>query len=139
MIVVDTNIIAYMIFPGDYTQSVESLHEFDPHWEVPVLWRSEFLNVVALHFRKNLINYLEALDAIEKGIKLIGAREHEVSAFATMEFVQNSPCSSYDCEFMALADRLNVNLITYDKQILRTFPVLALRPEEYIKNNKIKE
>jgi predicted nucleic acid-binding protein len=106
---------------------------------VPLLWRSEFLNIVTLHFRKNLINYIEALDAIEKGIKLIGAREHEVSAFAAMEFVQQSNCSPYDCEFIALADRLNVNLVTYDKQILNTFPMLAVPPEEYIKHNKIRE
>ena len=133
MIVVDTNIIACLVFPGNCTQSVESLHEFDPHWEVPFLWRSEFLNVVTLHLRKNLINYLEALDAIEKGIKLIGAREHEVSAFAAMEFVHHSTCSPYDCEFLALADRLKVNLVTYNKEILKTFPMLASRPEEYIK------
>ena len=124
MIVVDTNVIAYMIFPGGYTQSVESLHEFDPHWEVPVLWRSEFLNVVSLHFRKNLINYLEALDALETGIKLIGTGEHEVSTFA-----------AYDCEFIALADRLGVNLITYDKQILKEFPTLAFKPEDYLQKN----
>jgi len=92
--------------------------------------------VVSLHFRKNLINYLEALDAVEKGVKLIGDREHEVSSFAIMEFIQNSGCSAYNCEFIALADRLGVNLITYDKQILKEFPSLAFRPEDYLGKNQ---
>lgn len=139
MIVVDTNILAYMAFPGKYTQTVVTLHEVDPQWEVPVLWRSEFLNVVCLYFRKGLIDYLTALDAIERAKQLIGERVHVVSHYAVMEFIQQSACSSYDCEFIALADRLGANLITFDKQIIREFPGLAMTPEDYIKKTRKKE
>lgn len=135
MIVVDTNIIAYMVFPGDYTDAVVSLHEADPQWEAPLLWKSEFLNVVSIYFRKNYISYMEVLDALDHGQRLIGNRTHFPSPYAAMEFIQNSSCSAYDCEFLALADHLKVNLITYDKQILNAFPEIAVRPEDYVAKN----
>ena len=56
MIVVDTNIIAYLYLPTDLTGQAERLLESDPEWAVPVLWRSEFRNVLALYLRKGLIS-----------------------------------------------------------------------------------
>jgi predicted nucleic acid-binding protein len=34
--------------------------------------------------------------------------------------------SSYDCEFIALAQRLSIPLVTTDKKLLRAFPSIAL-------------
>ena len=36
MIVVDSNIVAYLYVPGDYTEQAESLLESDPDWAVPL-------------------------------------------------------------------------------------------------------
>ncbi len=35
-------------------------------------------------------------------------------------------CSAYDCEFVALAIKLNTHLVTMDKKLLRAFPKCAL-------------
>ena len=48
MIVVDTNIVAYLYLPGEHTAAVERLLERDPEWAAPILWRSEFRNILAL-------------------------------------------------------------------------------------------
>lgn len=42
------------------------------------------------------------------------------------ELVRDSDCSAYDCEFIALAMKLNTNLVTEDKKLLRAFPALAV-------------
>ncbi len=42
MIAVDTNVLAYLYLPGEYTAQAEALLERDPDWTAPVLWRSEF-------------------------------------------------------------------------------------------------
>jgi predicted nucleic acid-binding protein len=58
--------------------------------------------------------------------------EHRIGPHHTMELLATSMCSSYDCEFIALADQLNTMLITYDKLILKEFPEIAIKPEGYL-------
>ena len=57
MIVVDTNIIAYLYLPTEYTEGAESLLIREPIWSAPSLWRSEFRNVLALYLRKDIISF----------------------------------------------------------------------------------
>ena len=48
--------------------------------------------------------------------------EFEVDSSAVLELVRGSDCSAYDCEFLALAIKLNTKLVTMDKKLLRAFP-----------------
>ena len=57
MIVVDTNIISYLFFPSKFSELTEELIIKDPHWIAPVLWRSEFRNVLAGYIRNDLIEF----------------------------------------------------------------------------------
>lgn len=45
MIVVDSNVLAYLYLPGEHTAAAERLLEREPEWAAPVLWRSEFRNI----------------------------------------------------------------------------------------------
>lgn len=132
MIVVDTNIIAYMTFATSHSPMVSSLHQRNSVWLAPFLWKSEFLNVLALYYRKGLIDYQESLKALDFAERLIGPRGHTVPSNAIVDVVVNSTCSSYDCEFIALAEKLGTKLITYDKKIIREFPAIAVDPEAYL-------
>jgi len=46
MIVVDTNVIAYFWLPGEYTTFAERALNKDNEWAAPILWRSEFRNIL---------------------------------------------------------------------------------------------
>jgi len=56
MIVVDKNIIVYLYLESGHSVQAEQALEKDTQWAAPLLWRSEFRNVLALYIRKNLLS-----------------------------------------------------------------------------------
>ena len=125
MIVVDTNIIAYLYLSGERSHQAEQLFSLDPHWCAPVLWRSEFRSVLSLYLRKNRLTFEEVSLILEQAEDLLSDNEYEVPSVHIMQLVNSSACSSYDCEFVALARYLGVPLITADKTLLQEFPETA--------------
>lgn len=126
MIVVDTNVIAYLYLESEFTSRAEALLEADPDWCVPLLWRSEFRNVLAGAVRRRSLSFEHALRVLTEAESLLTGCEHEVGSRQVMELVRDSECSAYDCEFVALAAQLGVQLVTMDAKLLRTFPRLAV-------------
>lgn len=126
MIVVDTSIIAYLYLPTDLTGHAERLLEYDPEWAVPILWRSEFRNVLALYLRKELISLGEAVRIQEEAEALLKENEYVSISHDVLKLVSASSCSAYDCEFVALARSHAVKLVTMDRKILADFAETAI-------------
>jgi predicted nucleic acid-binding protein len=133
MIVVDTNVIASMWVPNDMDEWVYQVFKKDDDWVAPLLWRSEFRNVLSIYLRKDILELSVVLQAIEEAEQLMNANEFEVNSTQVMSLVSGSSCSAYDCEFVALADDLNIRLVTFDKRIVREFPDIAITPKEFLK------
>jgi len=125
MIVVDTNILAYLYLPGEFTVAAEALLESDPDWAAPVLWRSEFRNILAGYVRRGSLGFDQALAIQEEAESLLAGAEYEVDSRSVMLLVKDSDCSAYDCEFVALAGQLGTALVTMDSKLLRAFPQIA--------------
>ena len=130
MIVVDTNIVSYLYLAGERSHQAEKLLSIDPHWCTPVLWRSEFRNVLSLYLRKGLLTLADVLLILKQAEELLGDNEYEVPSADVMQMVNLSNCSAYDCEFVALAKYLGAPLITSDKKLLREFPEIAKSLDE---------
>ena len=126
MIVVDSNIIVYLWLPGEFTDNAKKLLFKDEDWMVPFLWRSEFRNVLAHYLRKNLLTLSAAYTIIENAERQFKANEYLINSEHVLELVNISNCSAYDCEYIALAKELNVELFTNDKLILSSFPETAI-------------
>lgn len=122
MIVVDSNVLAYLYLPGEYTAAAEALLEQDSDWAAPILWRSEFRNILAGYMRRKAITFKQANDIQREAESLLEGAEFEVESSAVLELVRDSDCSAYDCEFIALAMTLNTKVVTMDKKLLRAFP-----------------
>lgn len=122
---VDTSVIAYLWIPGTHTAGAEQLLRRDPAWSAPILWRSEFRNVLAGYIRRRLLALATAAQIAEQAEVHMRGREFSVASDEVLRLVAGSRCSAYDCEFVALAEDLGVPLLTTDKQLLAAFPAVA--------------
>ena len=122
MIVVDTNLFAYLYLPGDQTPHARRALERDAAWAAPLLWRSEFCNVLATAVHTRRVGLGGAIEAMDAATHLMVGREFSVHSADVLRLADASGCSAYDCEYVALARDLGVSLVTADRQLLRAFP-----------------
>jgi len=137
MIIADTNIISYLLLPTPYSDSVDALYKIDSDWAAPMLWKSEFRNVLALYLRKKIISLEKALQLQDTAESMMVNNEFDISSSRVLALVEKSSCSAYDCEFIALAHHLNTQLITQDKRILRSFPTTAISVSDFISSQRL--
>ena len=126
MIVVDSNVVAYLYLPNEYTAAAEALLERDPEWAAPILWRSELRNILAGYLRRQTLTFEQVCSLQTEAESLLAGSEFEVDSQAVLELVRDSDCSAYDCEFIALAIKLGTKLVTVDKKLLKAFPTRAV-------------
>jgi predicted nucleic acid-binding protein len=133
VIVVDTNVIAYFIIPGDVSELAEKVRAIDGDWAVPMLWRSELRNVLALYLRQGILALDKAKKYMSRAEELLIRAEHRVESSRVLELAVRSGCSAYDCEFVYLAEALGVPLVTSDKKLVNAFPSIAVSMEAFVK------
>lgn len=132
MIVADANLIAYLVLPGEWTDQAEAVFLADPIWAVPVLWASELRSVMSRYVIGGSLTVAQGSAAMERAEKLVDGREAPVPSRDVLQLSLDSGCSSYDCEYVALAKLLGTPLVTFDKAVLRAFPAVAISPEEFL-------
>lgn len=126
MIVVDSNILAYLYLPCEFTEAAEALLQREPEWAAPVLWRSEFRNILSGYVQRKTLTFEQACSLQDEAEALLGGFEYDVQSRDVLELVRDSDCSAYDCEFVALAKKLGTKLVTMDKKLLKAFPQHAV-------------
>jgi len=135
VIVVDTNILAYLLLSGKHSSQAEQVLAKDPVWVAPVLWRSELRSVLALYIRKQGLTVDQAQHIMDKADDVLAGREFGLSSRSVLQLVAHSACSAYDCEFVALAYELAVPLVTADRRVLVEFPNVAVSPADFVQDD----
>jgi len=131
MIVVDTNVVAYLLLGGEKTAGARLAFRKDPAWAAPILWQSEFRNLLAACLRRSRLRLSDALEVMRDAEALFRGAEYSVESADVLKLVAASGCSAYDCEFIALAQQLRVPLVTSDSEILKGFPQTAISLERF--------
>jgi predicted nucleic acid-binding protein len=122
VIVVDTNVLAYLLLPYELSRQADALYQRDPDWAAPIFWRSELRNLLAGYLRRKTLTFDQVVKVQAEAEALLAGNEHEVDSRSVLELVRDSDCTAYDCEFVVLAMRLGVKLVTMDKKVLKAFP-----------------
>jgi predicted nucleic acid-binding protein len=133
VIVVDTNVICYRWIASPDSAAAETALTKDPEWIAPLLWRSEFRNVLAMAIRRKTLTIEAAKEVGRRAEANFQHREVGVSSDAVLELVAMSGCTAYDCEFVALAHAEGVQLVTTDRQILHEFPEVAISLQAFVR------
>jgi predicted nucleic acid-binding protein len=131
VIVADTNLLIYLYVQGQRTEESEAVLQQDAVWAAPLLWRSEFRNVLIGLVRTDALQLEKALAIIDEAERWLTGHEYSVVSRQVLELASRSGCSAYDCEFVALAQDLEVRLVTNDRQVLRAFPTIAISPAAF--------
>jgi predicted nucleic acid-binding protein len=126
VIVVDTNVLAYLLLPYELSARADALYLRDSDWAAPILWRSEFRNLLAGYLRRKTLTFDEAVKIQAEAEALLAGNEHEVDSQRVLELVRDSDCSAYDCEFVALARALGAKVVTMDAKLIKAFPKDAI-------------
>jgi len=106
----------------------------DPHWIAPLLWHSEFRNILGLAIRKKALTLDVAQEIMRKAEASLEGSEFAVSSDAVLQLVARTNCTAYDCEFVALAHAEGVQLVTADLQILDQFPEVAVSLKTFVRD-----
>ena len=125
MIVVDTNVVAYLLLPGPQTAAAEALLEGQPTWAAPPLWRSEWRNVLCGYLRRGSLSLEQVIALQEQAETLVIGHEEPVQSEAVLRLAASSGCSAYDCEFVVADQQLDAPLVTADRALLKAFPALT--------------
>lgn len=132
MIVVDTNIIAYLFIAGSKTALAQQLFQQDADWIVPSLWRHEFLNVLATLVQHGGGNPDDALAIWRQSIQMLTKQEREPNLPLALQLATQFSISAYDAQFVTLAKAAAVPLITEDHKLLTLFPEQAVSMSDFL-------
>jgi predicted nucleic acid-binding protein len=132
VIVADANLLAYLVVEGAHTSMARDVARLDDAWAAPRLWRSELTSTLGGYVRIGESVIAGALQRFAVAELAIGDREFDPEPAEVLELAARSGCSTYDCEYVAVARALGVPLVTADKQVLRAFPGTAVSPEAFV-------
>ena len=136
MIVVDTNLIAYLFIEGEHSAEAEKVLATDPQWSAPLLWRSELRSVLVKCVRSELLEIRDAFRIMAEAESLMSGSEYAVASADVLELAALTTCSAYDVEFIVLAREAGAPLVTVDKALLAAFPETAVPPRRFLASRK---
>jgi predicted nucleic acid-binding protein len=126
VIVVDTNVVVYLLTGGVNGEAAARLLRDDPEWAAPGILLSELQNVLVGLVRAGRLGMDDALAMHADAEDVLHERVVRVDGSAVVEAALACVLSAYDAEFVVLARALGVRLISMDEAILRGAPDVAV-------------
>jgi predicted nucleic acid-binding protein len=129
VVVVDTNVLAYLLIEGDRTTDAQALYAKDSDWQSEAFVLVEFINILTTYTRTSALTH-------EQGLKLLAEAEtllpplpsvsHKEAYEVSVEF----GISAYDARFITLAQQMKSKLITEDAKLRKAVPAWTVSLSE---------
>lgn len=127
-VVADTNVLIELFQPTVNADAVECLWALDQDWRLPPLWICEFRHIQLKYLRAGLLELRDALENVAQAEETFLPLTVPIESADALQLAHSHGCSSYDAEFVVLAQKLACPLLTFDRRLLQLFPELALQP-----------
>ncbi len=131
MLVVDTNIVVRLACESEHTALARHAQMLDPAWALPSLWQHEFLNALVMMERHQDVSEHMAMEIWRATRSEFALQERAVDIERAMHLAVQHHITGYDAQFVALAEELDVPLLTEDRDLLRKFPRRAVSLETF--------
>ncbi len=121
MVLVDTNILAFLMIEGDRTPSAQQLFERDSDWCSEAFAMVEFSNILATYIRTKALTQAQGIRLLTEAQTLMTTL-HNVANMQALEAAVEYEISAYDARFISLAKHLKQKLVTEDMKLRAAVP-----------------
>lgn len=132
--VVDTNVVAYYLLGTE--PFARETHDFWTAVEQPLApahWQAELVSVLWMAVRSGALPSDEGYRRLDFASRLRIRPQPLGPLWQTaLSLALSAGVSPYDTLLVALAETHNLPLATFDKQVLKAFPRIAVRPKELL-------
>jgi predicted nucleic acid-binding protein len=125
VVLVDTNILAYLMIAGDRTAAAQKLFERDSDWCSEAFVMVEFSNVIATYVRTGALTQAQGSKLLVEAQVHIPTLNSVVNTQA-LEAAMQFGISAYDARFISLAKQLKQKLVTEDAKLRVAVPAWTM-------------
>jgi predicted nucleic acid-binding protein len=125
MLLVDTNVVAYLLIEGDHTQAAQQLRRRDPDWRSEAFLLVEFTNVLASSVATKQMTLGLAENSLGKAVALFDGKLRSMPPASVLAAAVRHRVSAYDARFLALAEAIGLPVVTEDKKLRDAAPNLT--------------
>lgn len=124
MVVVDTNVLAYLLIESDRTKEAQALFAKDSDWRSEAFLLVEFSNALTTYRRMGALSGQQTESLLAEA----ATRVRELLSVPNLQALRRAErfaVSAYDARFLAVADTLGVKLVTEDAKLRAAAPALT--------------
>ena len=125
MLLVDTNVVAYLLIEGHHTEAAQQLRRRDPDWCSEAFLLVEFTNVLASSIAIRRMPLGLAEDCLGKAVALFEGKLQSMPPASVLAAAVRHRVSAYDARFLALAEAIGLPIVTEDKKLRDAAPNLT--------------
>jgi predicted nucleic acid-binding protein len=130
VLIVDTNVVAYLLIEGDYTAAARSLHRRDDDWRSEAFIMVEFTNVLTASIAARRMSLVLAHRFLAEATSVLHGKMTSMPHELVVSLAVQYRVTAYDARFLALAQQLDTPLVTEDAKLRSAAPKLTQSLDE---------
>jgi predicted nucleic acid-binding protein len=122
VLVVDANVVAYLLVEGEKTGQAREVWAADRDWHAPRLLFYELANVFSRLIGQGALPLEAGMVGLESGLRLVRLLDRDPAPARLLEIASKLGLSAYDACYLAAAEMVRTPLVSEDARLLRAAP-----------------